>query len=104
MKAAIVTAPGKAPIYGSLDTPTAGPGQEFITVRAATLSNLTRNTLMGSGLGSVSSAALVRSIKEIFEAVQPAGLQVDAKAVPLSAAEQTWDKASGKLRVVFTIG
>jgi NADPH:quinone reductase-like Zn-dependent oxidoreductase len=60
--------------------------------------------LMGSGVGSVSRAALVQSIRNVFEAVQPAGLKIATSVVPLSEVEAVWEKATGKPRVVFTIG
>jgi len=59
--------------------------------------------LMGSGIGSVSRLSLMRSIRNVFEAVQPAGLKIATKAVPLSKVEEVWEKATGKPRVVFTI-
>jgi NADPH:quinone reductase-like Zn-dependent oxidoreductase len=61
-------------------------------------------TLMGSGIGSVSRLSLLQSIRNIFEAVQPAGLKVATTVVPLSEVEAVWDKATGKPRVVFTMG
>ena len=60
--------------------------------------------LMGSGVGSISRQALAQSIKSVFDAVQPAGLKVATKIAPMSEVEDMWDKASGKPRVVFTIG
>jgi NADPH:quinone reductase-like Zn-dependent oxidoreductase len=60
-------------------------------------------TLMGSGVGSLSRRALVQSISSVFQAVQPAGLHVATREIPLSAVEDVWDKATGKPRVVFTI-
>lgn len=60
-------------------------------------------TLMGSGVGSVSRAALLRSIRHVFDAVKPAGLKVATKVVPLSQVEGVWEQATGKPRVVFTI-
>ena len=61
-------------------------------------------TLMGSGVGSLSRVALVQSIRHIFEAVQPAGLKIATQAVPLSEVTTVWEKATGKPRLVFTIG
>jgi NADPH:quinone reductase-like Zn-dependent oxidoreductase len=61
-------------------------------------------TLMGSGVGSLSRVALVQSIKKVFDAVGPAGLKVATQVVPLSQVEEVWEKASGKPRLVFTIG
>ena len=60
--------------------------------------------LMGSGVGSVSRLALVQSIRSVFEAVQPAGLKIATTVVPLSKVEDVWEKATGKPRVVFTVG
>ena len=60
--------------------------------------------LMGSGVGSVSRKGLVQSIKCIFEAVEPAGLKIATQVVPLSQVGEVWEKATGKPRVVFTIG
>lgn len=60
--------------------------------------------LMGSGAGSVSRSALVQSIRNVFAAVQPAGLKVATRVVPLAEVEDVWEKATGKPRVVFTIG
>jgi len=61
-------------------------------------------TLMGSGIGSVSREGLAQSIRNVFEAVGPAGLKIATQVVPLSDVEQVWEKAAGKPRVVFTIG
>ncbi len=52
MKAAIVTAAGKTPIYGDFDAPTAKEGEEIISVRAAALSNLTKSRASGSHYSS----------------------------------------------------
>jgi NADPH:quinone reductase-like Zn-dependent oxidoreductase len=61
-------------------------------------------TLMGSGVGSVSRKALVQSIQSVFEVVQAANLKVATHVVPLAQVESVWDQATGKPRVVFTIG
>jgi NADPH:quinone reductase-like Zn-dependent oxidoreductase len=61
-------------------------------------------TLMGSGVGSVSRRTLVESISSIFKAVEPANLKVATKVVPLAEVTEVWEKATGKPRVVFTIG
>lgn len=61
-------------------------------------------TLMGSGVGSVSRTALVQSIRNVFESVEPAGLKIATQVTPLSAVESAWEKATGKPRTVFTIG
>jgi NADPH:quinone reductase-like Zn-dependent oxidoreductase len=48
MKAAIVTAAGKTPVYGTFDDPVAKDGEEIISVRAATLSDLTKSRASGA--------------------------------------------------------
>jgi NADPH:quinone reductase-like Zn-dependent oxidoreductase len=48
MKAAIVTAAGKTPIYGEFEAPIAGAGEELISVRASALSNLTKSRASGA--------------------------------------------------------
>lgn len=58
--------------------------------------------LMGSGLGSVSNAALVKCIGEMFKVIHSANLQVDAMAVPLTDVETAWT-GSGGGRIVFTL-
>src|SRR5580658_5297165 len=59
--------------------------------------------LMGSGVKSVRLPVLLQAIRNVFEAVQPAGLKIATKVVPLSEVEEVWDKATGKPRVVFSI-
>ena len=59
--------------------------------------------LMGSGLGSVPMPKLFDTIRNIFETVKLANLQVNTNVVPLSSIENVRDNASGKPRVVFTI-
>ena len=48
MKAAIVTAAGKTPIYANFEKPVAKDGEELISVRAAALSNLTKSRASGT--------------------------------------------------------
>ena len=52
MKAAIVTAAGKPPIYGDFDKPVARDGEELISVRAGALSNLTKGRASGTHYSS----------------------------------------------------
>ena len=52
MKAAIVTAPGKTPLYGDFDKPVAKDGEEIISVKAAALSNLTKSRASGAHYSS----------------------------------------------------
>jgi hypothetical protein len=49
-------------------------------------------------------SVLLQGIGSVFDAVQPAGLKIATKVVPLSEVEEVWDKAAGKPRVVFSIG
>jgi len=48
MKAAIVTAAGRTPVYGDFEMPIAKEGEELISVRAAALSNFTRSRAFGA--------------------------------------------------------
>lgn len=59
--------------------------------------------LMGSGVKSVRLPVLLQSIRNVFAAVQPAGLKIATKVVPLARVEDVWDKAAGKPRLVFSI-
>jgi NADPH:quinone reductase-like Zn-dependent oxidoreductase len=59
--------------------------------------------LMGSGVKSVRLPVLLQAIRNVFAAVEPAGLKIATKAVPFSELEEVWDKAAGKPRVVFSI-
>ena len=52
MKAAIVTAAGKAPAYGDFDKPIARAGEELISVRASALSQFTKSRASGAHYSS----------------------------------------------------
>src|SRR5579871_5869207 len=52
MKAAIVTGPGKTPMYGDFDKPVAKDGEQLISVRAAALSNFTKGRASGEHYSS----------------------------------------------------
>ena len=52
MKAAILTAAGKTPVYGEFNEPVAGAGKEIITVRAAALSQFSKSRSTGSHYSS----------------------------------------------------
>ena len=58
---------------------------------------------MGSGIKSVPFPKLLDAIRNVFEIVGPAKLQIALTTQPLSAVEQVWKDAPGKPRVVFTI-
>lgn len=59
--------------------------------------------LMGSGLKSVPYIKLLEAIRNVFEAVEPAGLLIATKAVPLALIEETWENSPGKPRLVYAI-
>jgi NADPH:quinone reductase-like Zn-dependent oxidoreductase len=52
MKAAIITAAGKAPMYGDFNEPVADEGQELITVSASALSQFSKSRSSGSHYSS----------------------------------------------------
>jgi NADPH:quinone reductase-like Zn-dependent oxidoreductase len=52
MKAAIVLAAGKAPVYGDFETPAAKAGEVLVAVRAAALSHLTKGRASGAHYSS----------------------------------------------------
>jgi NADPH:quinone reductase-like Zn-dependent oxidoreductase len=58
--------------------------------------------LMGSGLGSVAHADLVRGIGEMFQASAAGGFKISASAHPLMEVEKHWAEASAA-RMVFTL-
>lgn len=76
--------------------------EENIDLPGATLRS-SAIMLMGSGAKSVRLSTLLQAIRSVFEAVQPAGLKVGTTVVPLSEVEDTWEKAAGKPRVVFSV-
>ena len=59
--------------------------------------------LMGSGLGSLSAAAIVESLKKMYEVAASTGLKIETEAVPLSEVETAWGRAESGRRMVFTI-
>jgi NADPH:quinone reductase-like Zn-dependent oxidoreductase len=60
--------------------------------------------LMGSGLGSLSAAAIVEALQAMYAAAASIGLKIDTEAVPLSDVETAWNRTapSGR-RIVFTM-
>jgi len=52
MKAAVVTAAGKTPVYGDFPTPIAKAGEELISVRASALSQFSKSRASGSHYSS----------------------------------------------------
>jgi len=58
--------------------------------------------LLGSGLGSVSNEALVRSIGELMKAIVPGKLTIRTEPVPLTQVGSAWNGTTTD-RVVFTM-
>lgn len=52
MRAAVVAEPGKTPVFGEFDAPTAKPGGELIAVRASALSQFSKSRAAGSHYSS----------------------------------------------------
>ncbi len=61
-------------------------------------------SLMGSGIGSVSMAHLLRSIEELFQAAHGSGFELKTQVVPLAEVEQAWGAEGSSERTVFTVG
>lgn len=58
--------------------------------------------LLGSGLGSVSHEHLVRIIGKLMQAAKPAGLTIQAAAVPLQQVREAWTRKVSE-RIVLTL-
>jgi NADPH:quinone reductase-like Zn-dependent oxidoreductase len=76
-------------------------GEESIDLPGAALRS-SSIVLMGSGYKSVPLQALLNAVRNAFDAVGPANLQIATKTVPLSEVESHWN-APGKPRLVFTL-
>jgi NADPH:quinone reductase-like Zn-dependent oxidoreductase len=59
--------------------------------------------LMGSGIGSIPRKGLIGAIRGVLQAAIPGKLKIETKVVPLSEVEETWNKETGKSRVVFVV-
>src|SRR6266851_3834566 len=57
--------------------------------------------LMGSGIGSIPLEGMLGAIHGVMQAVVPAKLKIKTEIVPLAKVEETWNKDSGRSRVVF---
>lgn len=57
--------------------------------------------LTGSGLGSVSNRDLIQSIGKVLQWVEPAGLKIATRAMPLSQVSEAWQQ-DGPERIVLT--
>jgi NADPH:quinone reductase-like Zn-dependent oxidoreductase len=75
-------------------------GEESIELPGAALRS-SAIVLMGSGIKSVRLSELLEAIKNVFQSVAHAHLQIATKPVPLSDVEKVWDDAGGKPRIVF---
>jgi hypothetical protein len=60
--------------------------------------------LLGSGLGSLSAAAMVESLTTMFAAATTTAFRIETDPTPLSEVESAWNRAtpSGR-RIVFTM-
>ena len=59
--------------------------------------------LVGSGIGSIPLEGMVGAIDGVMQAVVPAGLKIKTEIVPLAKVEETWNKDSGRSRIVFVM-
>ena len=59
MKAAIVEAAGKAPVYGDFEEPKANAGENIVSVTAAALTHLTKGRALGSHYSSAGHILLL---------------------------------------------
>ncbi len=74
-----------------------------ISLPAAVL-RATAINLMGSGIGSVPMPRLLQVVRQVLQAVIPAGLEVKTQAVPLAQLAEHWGAADSQVRTVFTMG
>jgi NADPH:quinone reductase-like Zn-dependent oxidoreductase len=59
--------------------------------------------LMGSGIGSIPLEGMLGAIHGVMQAAVPAKLKIKTEIVPLAKVEETWNKDSGRSRVVFVM-
>jgi NADPH:quinone reductase-like Zn-dependent oxidoreductase len=59
--------------------------------------------LMGSGLGSLSAAAIGESLRRMYDVAASTGLKIETEAVPLADVEAAWGRAASGRRMVFTV-
>ncbi|MGF6571279.1 NADPH:quinone reductase-like Zn-dependent oxidoreductase [Paraburkholderia sp. GAS333] len=58
-------------------------------------------TLLGSGIGSIPLMRLFDTMKKVFDAAVPAGLQVATQAFPLAELSAHWENTDSLYRTVF---
>jgi NADPH:quinone reductase-like Zn-dependent oxidoreductase len=59
--------------------------------------------LMGSGLGSLSAAAIVEALTAMYQAAATTGLKIDTEPVPLTEVETMWTRMEAGRRIVFVL-
>jgi NADPH:quinone reductase-like Zn-dependent oxidoreductase len=59
--------------------------------------------LMGSGLGSLSAAAIVESLRRMYDVAATTGLKIETEAIPLADVEAAWGRGESGRRTVFTM-
>ena len=57
--------------------------------------------LLGSGLGSLSSQAILQSLSTMFAAESKVRFAIDIDPVPLSKVEEAWTRKGEERRIVF---
>ena len=53
-------------------------------------------------LGSISNEGLVKVVEQLLNAIKPAGMKVQAQAVPLCEVESAWQRSTAE-RIVFVV-
>ena len=59
--------------------------------------------VMGSGIGSIALKDMILSIQGVIQTAVPGNLKIRTETVPLAKVEETWNKASGRSRLVFVV-
>ncbi|MGI4827506.1 MAG: quinone oxidoreductase family protein [Janthinobacterium lividum] len=59
--------------------------------------------LIGSGLGSLSSSAILDALRTMYDAYAKGHFKIETEAVPLADVERAWDKMESGCRTVFTL-
>jgi hypothetical protein len=59
--------------------------------------------LMGSGLGSLSAAEILESLRQMYDAAASNGLKIDTEPVPLADVEAAWGRSESGRRMVFVV-
>jgi NADPH:quinone reductase-like Zn-dependent oxidoreductase len=59
--------------------------------------------LMGSGMGSVSAAQMIKAIDGVLQATIPEKFEIATTTVPLAKIEDAWTTETGRSRLVFLV-